>query len=353
MIGRILVAAAIATLLPLATRVRAQGGSDIVSSDYCIRYFGSIRASVDVADAVPEYSLHNEFRCPRTWNFPSTRGAILELCPPYLLSRPAFKGQAMMASLKFGDTYLDRPIDGLSFSNMYITNGSVPGPFANDGQPAVIVQDPGASGAARFGAWFINGTETAFVEAPDGDDRTWVVYLNCYDFNSTDRFCSYEYASSGVTGPISGCWVEQAFYFNMETPLNFSIWFDYWDATVDIWSESEYIANYAGTGSTSKLTLHFRGNRPLPTVTDDEFWDNSPLTYEAVVATMHQTMEFRRDDQGFPLFWNRTNENWYSTRNGTYRLDNHTTRLEPERRNLTWSVLLIAVFLLSGMHEAL
>ncbi|KAM5350705.1 hypothetical protein ACJ41O_007210 [Fusarium nematophilum] len=185
----------------------------------------------------------------------------------------------MTASLRIGDTYLDRPIDGLRFMGMYITNGSVEGPFENNGQPAIIVEDPKES-KEWSGAWFVNGTEDAFIDDPDADDKTWAVELDCQYLNSTDRFCAYEYPSPQDIEAVSACWVQQTFPFNMETPLNFSIWFTSDEAKVDIWSESEYIANYNRTGSNSKVTLHFTGDRIMPTVTDDEFWDNSPRTYE-------------------------------------------------------------------------
>lgn len=55
-----------------------------------------------------------------------------------------------------------------------VTNGSVPGPFKNDAEPAVLALDSGCSDFRDI--WTINGTQSALYEAPDRDSSNLGVW---------------------------------------------------------------------------------------------------------------------------------------------------------------------------------
>lgn len=62
-----------------------------------------------------------------------------------------------------------------------------------------------------------------------------------------------------------------------------------------------------------------------PSVLSAEFWNNSPHTYESITSN-ESNMRWKKDDQGFPMFWNVSSSSggsWYSVGNGTYEFGNH------------------------------
>jgi hypothetical protein len=309
------------TLLSLTT-AQTQDPSDLVLNEYqyCIKYFGTVEAVIDLPSSLPDYNYNGTILCPGSFSTPYISGATLEICPPLSdYGDPVYL--ALRATLTFRprNTYLTGPIDILSLAPA-ITNGSVPISVFNDPQftPAVLAKDTQES--TRFSpVWTVNGTGASFLNS-DPTSSNQGVYISC-DYEDTGIYCGgYEdqHAANG------GCFRSQQIDFNSPatTSLNYTYRFSAQEATVDLSILSEYIT-YLGraTGENTEINLKFSGTRGLPSVTDYDFWENSESDYE-VEKTYYEErkgMQFDEDQEGLPLLVNRTESGeWYDSANGTY-----------------------------------
>lgn len=316
-------------IIPLVVFFVGQVSSarSVVRTDYCITYFGRINAIVDVPDIVPKKSFDGTRTCPRTWNFPDTIGATLELCPPEDYASSYWFGQsdsiAMSVNLQLGGRNGTRtlPIDALSFGQLLITNGSVKGPFTNDGKPAVLEEDAAQTKKEGYPSyWVINGTEKALIAAPNTTDapHSGGVWFDCNNLPNKYQYCG----TSGDVDGVKGCWSSQHFPWDMQAPLNFTIKFHSEGATVQISAEAEATVNGTGLGSFAHAHMDFTGDRAMPSVTDIAFWDNTANEYEAYAASRHDDMGLDPDGQGFPMFVNETKgDERFFTRNQTFSVE--------------------------------
>jgi len=281
--------------------------------EYCIRYFGSVSASLTLPkDGVPQYNYNGTIRCPTEWSFPTIKGATLELCPPSSASydKPS-DGIAIAATLSFRGQIseeLDRPIDALVLRDLLITNGSVQGPFSSNGKPAVLEPGQAPISSELLPTWTINGTQDALIDT--GDHKAGFD-LDCNNLQGKQK---YQYCGFAQDEDDGGCWTHQAFSFSMKTPLNFTILFNNHEA--DVWIN---VTNpYNNSALTTAVEIKFGGTRDLPSVVDYDFWTNSEQVYE-VYKNEESKMEFQPDKNKMPVFWNNTRSGeWYATVNQTY-----------------------------------
>ena len=290
--------------------------------NYCVKYYGSVSAELNLEGLVPQYNYNGTIRCPDIFDFPSATsylaGATLEICPPlsYTDDIPVLDVQ-----LSFSDSsgVLSGPIDNLDLHGILITNGSVTEPFENGGIPALLQFDP-AQSEPFLPVWTVNGTEAALTEAPTESDNSMGVYFDC-DYPGSRYYCGgYEDIHEG------GCWSRQSFYFNMRSRLNFTIRFSENEATFEIWAQQELL-NYEGasTSNYTKAYLRFGGDRSLPSIVDYDFWEHSTSDYEVEqqFLSTRQDLEWTADENGMPLLSNDTDSGeWYDAGNGTFKAEN-------------------------------
>jgi hypothetical protein len=300
----------------------------LADGNVAISYFGSITAEVFLASTVSETNYNGTITCPREWDLGTLDGAHLRLYPGVIDSYndapyPGLEqggGLAMRAELMAGhfSSALSYNIDGVDMSNILITNGSTPGPFMNGGTPAILAPDPEelANGPwSLVPVWTINGTQSAFVVSSQTSPEA--IYLQCD--NSRHRgYCGYFQDTHQ-----NGCWSRQPFLFGVdEQPSNFSIRFSNNEATFDIWVESEFNS----TGVNSVAHIVFRGDRNLPSITDYDFWEQSPLDYE-LAREYTNAMRLEADEENMPVFRNETStRDWWATVNGTFYFESGAAR---------------------------
>ena len=335
-------------LLPFSNAIDAE---DLVmnSYQYCIKYYGSLQADVELPDSVPDYNYNGTELCPASFTvYPGISGATLEICPPY--TSYEVDGLALSASLSFHSTggQLDGPIDVLSLEPTLITNGSVrPSHFEGGGIPAVLAKDIHES-EPLVPVWTINGTAAALTESPAADDHTQGVYISC-DYPSSNVYCGgYEDTHDTVTG---GCWRQQDINFNMQADLNYTFRFDRNEASAEIWVAAEYVT-YLGnrTGAATQLYLRFGGTRHLPSVVDYDFWENSESDYEVESQYFEERkgMDLEEDERGLPVLVNRTETaEWYDCANGTYAVQKINGGSRSIAVDLSAAAMLLALGILS------
>jgi hypothetical protein len=297
------------------------------SYSFCIRYYGSVSAEVDLPDTIPTYNYNQTTICPRSFNFPNLSGATLTICPPSS-SLSDDDPVAISAELRFRDVSgeLTGPIDNLRLSPRLITNGSTVGPFASNGKPAIIAHDPGHEISSLSPVWTINGTQAALTDSPDADDRTNSVYFGCR-YEHSPYYCG---GFEDRHAPDGGCWDSQWILFNMHDPLNFTYRFSNDEASVYLWARSPLALSddEAEQGrniesNSSSVYIVFGGNREVPSVVDYDFWTNSESDYEieTTFAAERQGLNFELGDDGGPVFMNETKQGGdgegYAVGNGT------------------------------------
>jgi hypothetical protein len=302
-----------AALLAALHGVDSASSTPLNQYQYCIRYFGSVKAKLELPkEAVPEFNYNGTIRCPTSWDFPTIEGATLQLCPPFngLYTDEAKDHIAMDATLSFRGQIaqqLNRPVDALRLVNLLITNGTVPGPFTKNGKPAVLARDDAASNLVTT-TWTINGTEGAII---DPSTRPGV-YFSCGNLPESQRFGAYCGVGQDSDG---GCFHDLRMVFNMSTPMNFSMRFSPSQASVDMTGRNPYNRS----DFESFATVRFEGNTQLPSVVDYDFWRNSESVYE-VYQSEQNRIRLVPDDNGFPVFQNLTSSGeWYATANQTYK----------------------------------
>ena len=289
---------------------------------YCTRWYGSVRGSIDLEDVVQENNYNGTIFCPDSYDFPSATtalaGAIMDVCPPLSYIDDT---NAIEVRLSFSDasSVLSGPIDNLDLENILITNGSVTHAFENNALPALLQPDPQRS--TRFiPSWVVNGTQYALSQAPDEDDDSMGVYLDC-DYEGSYGYCGgYEDIHDG------GCWSRQSFVFNMRSHLNFTIRFSDSQASFEIWAAQELYNAQQPTGKNAKAYISFEGTRQLPSIVDYQFWENSPQTdyeHEQAFLSTRQFLKWVADEKGMPLLLNNTkNGEWFDAGNGTFKAEN-------------------------------
>lgn len=288
---------------------------------YCIKYFGGMRAELDLPRGAVDKNYNGTVTCPLSWSFPAERGATLTICPisSAYFSEPS-DGITIEVDLSFEPRggELNRPIDGVSLRDLLITNGSVPGPFTAGGVPAVLAQDPARS-TEFLPVWTINGTEQSLINDKTNKSRGEGFYLSCNNF---DRSKLTKYCGFFQDSQEDGCWVDTTFKWTMEGPgrVNYTIRFSDSSASVEFWTRQEHFRTSDGspTGFADEAYFVFGGDRDLPSVVDYDYWTNAFSDYETEKAALND-FHFQADDQGFPVFVNRsTRAETYSARNGTY-----------------------------------
>lgn len=312
-------------LLPLLLSYPTVRADEIILNQYqyCIKYFGSVRAELTLPEEVLDKNYNNTIRCPTDWSFPTERGATLTLCPPSSsLWNDDSDGITLEAKLEFyGDRtgVLSRPLDAVTLRNLLITNGSVPGPFTNGGKPAVIVEGPARS-TTYIPAWTINGTEKSMIDNPTNTSRREGFYLSCNNLSEKQRFG--QYCGFAQDEDADGCWISQTYVWSMTGPgaVNYTIRFSDVEASVEFFTRQEHFrsSDGEGTGFFDEAYVVFGGGRALPSIVDYAYWQNSMTDYETEKAALND-FHLRADDQRFPVFVNMSERaETYSTRNGTY-----------------------------------
>ncbi|KAL5583688.1 hypothetical protein FOVSG1_015060 [Fusarium oxysporum f. sp. vasinfectum] len=196
-----------------------------------------------------------------------------------------------------------------------MAHGSDLAPYEHDALPAVPSKVPKSE--PDGGGWFINGTQRAFISSADTGSSHDHVRLTCTYLDDDDEY-QYCGESGDYWSSEEGCWRLQDFSINLYTKFNFSIWFDGFQAIMDMALEGEYLDREdVGTGSNSSVKLRFRGTMDLPDADKDEFWNNSRNTYEWERATFNKGMRLLVGEEGFPVFENNTGSR-YAVGNSTY-----------------------------------
>jgi hypothetical protein len=265
---------------------------------YCTRYYGSVKADINLEGVVQEYNYNGTILCPDEFELPNypnyLQGATLDICPPLDYDNEV---AALEVRLSYSDTsyVLSGPIDNLDIHDILITNGSVTQAFENNALPAILQWDE-ANGNLVRPTWTVNGTQSALSSAPDADDYTQGVYFDC-DYNGFDYYCG-----NGGDEDDGGCFLRQSFYFNMQSRMNFTIRFSDGEATFEIWAEQEYWNAKAPTGKYTKAYVSFAGNRQLPSIVDYDFWENTMSNYETEQEFLSTRMNLRweADEQNMP-----------------------------------------------------
>ena len=315
--------AAIAALFLLHTVLAVDDPNDLVMNEYqyCIKYFGYVQADIDLPkDSIPTYNYNGTSLCPTSFWTGYVSGATLEICPP-TLNYGEENALALTATLAFRTSggELNGPIDNLSLSPS-VTNGSVPASFFNvpDANPGLLTKDLIKS-EPYAPVWVINGTQASLTEYPDASDDSHGMYISC-SYPGANIYCGgYEDTHDALTG---GCWRAQSIAFNMHTPLNYTFRFARNEASVDIFTSSEYVT-YLGnrTGGETHVYLQFSGTKQLPSVTAYDYWENSDVSYEveAMYVAERKGMTIEDDGEGMPLLVNQTGGGeWYDSKNGTF-----------------------------------
>jgi hypothetical protein len=288
---------------------------------YCIKYFGAIKADLDLPRGAVNKNYNGTITCPLDWSFPTERGATLTICPTSSngFSEPS-DGITIDIELSFQPKTgeLSRPIDGASMRDLLVTNGTVKGPFTNGGTPAILAEDPERS-TQFVPVWTINGTEQSMINNKNNKTRGEGFYLSCNNF---DRSKLTKYCGFFQDTQEDGCWVDTTFQWTMEGPgrVNYSIRFSDSTASVEFWTRQEHFRTSDGspTGFFEEAYFVFGGDRNLPSVVDYDYWTNSFSDYETEKENLND-FHFQADDQRFPVFVNKsTRAEMYSTRNGTY-----------------------------------
>lgn len=298
-------------LILLLAFSQAVSSVTIDPSEYCIQYYGSIRANIELPDTVPQLTNDGEDLCFTSWPpaYDERRGAVLRLCPP-LTDSNRDSGSIMDLRLNFGYTQNSNefPIDSFTLQDIAITNGS--SSFAS-GESAMLAPH----GDWRWD-WSINGTGKAIQ--PNPNIETWEgVVLSCFNMEPDPRI---------VCG--GDCWSQQKIPFNTQE-MTYTVLFSDEEAMVEIHAESEF----EDTGANTIVDVIFRGDRKLPSMTDYEFWTHAKvLNYEALVAEQNSrtwAMMLGNDSQGFPVFGNKTKDSpfledddeRYFSKNATYSVE--------------------------------
>ncbi|GAB1315629.1 hypothetical protein MFIFM68171_05839 [Madurella fahalii] len=324
------------SLLPLATVVVGQEPT-IKTHEYCIKFFGGVSAEVLVGEGWQGRNYNGTIRCPDSWRFPSMRGAIMTLCPVSPdgpIYSPGTSGLAIDAKLEFHHRsgLLSRPIDQLALQDFLVTNGSVPGPWEEGGEPAVLAPhawDPRQNGPH----WTINGTERALISAPTNSSKRNSVYLDCANLPAAQQT---QYCGTGEDIDVGGCWSRQYFILSMQDAMNFTFRFSNYEASALIYTTMDWVYENGTNMGPSTAVIRFGGERELPSVVDYDFWTNSEANYEFEQANLNN-MEFVPDHAGMPLFLNRTESGeWYDTMNGTFSVPSSSDASGLAEGRLMW-----------------
>jgi hypothetical protein len=283
-----------------------------------VTYFGGVGAELIMPDTdnTPQRNWNDTEYCPNWWTFWPRSGAVFQLCP-YLVSGPyeIQEASAMSVDLSFNPDDLDRnPLTSADLSNIFITNGSVRGPFAYDVTPAVIsLEESENTEPVLYSTWSVNGTQEAFLT--NDPSATSYVSFDCSKAYGDD---SGGYCGTFYDRQQGGCWSMQKFSLHNQTTTNFSVRFNNDLATVDIWTVQPWIDKNGTDLGDIQVHVKFSGKRDLPSITEYSFWENSDTTYE-VGQTLVNDIELREDSARMPLFYNDTkSKEWYSSGNGTY-----------------------------------
>ncbi|KAF2752141.1 hypothetical protein M011DRAFT_498660 [Sporormia fimetaria CBS 119925] len=222
--------------------------------DYCIQYYGSITAEIELLETVSRFNNNDSISCPREWDFGRTQGAYLELCPtPYHPDRK--KGSVIEVDLNFSPdpAKVSHPVSfRLWGGHSLITNGTYDGSVESNGEPAVLAADPDTWLSDRWQSnsqWTINGTGKAFTQTPSSTVSASSALLSCLDLDNPDQYCG------------EGCWQAQRFVFTMGKTLNYTVKFSIGQAEVELVVEDEF--NNTGGNSVARFT--FGGSRALLT----------------------------------------------------------------------------------------
>ncbi|KAK3315593.1 hypothetical protein B0H66DRAFT_565628 [Apodospora peruviana] len=289
---------------------------------YCIKYYGSVSASISLGEGWLGKNYNNTITCPTSWDFPTLKGATLTLCPPESnpggkgpFYAPDARGLAIDAKLEFRHVagILEKPIDHLALTDFLITNGSVKVP---DGKPAVLA--PHDWSRSYIGPqWSINGTEESIVSEPKRSGGGVSLYLDCANLSNKQR--GSDYCGTGEDEDVGGCWRSQTFVFNMQDRMNFSIGFHNFEAEATVFAGQDWVYRNGTNMGTSEVVLTFAGRRELPSVVDYDFWINSEMNYESEKEDLNDQFRLEEDATGMPLFLNATQSGeWFDTANGTF-----------------------------------
>ncbi|ETN41230.1 uncharacterized protein HMPREF1541_03165 [Cyphellophora europaea CBS 101466] len=318
--------------LPIFCWLPTINAADHVPNAYlfCIKYYGSVRAELELPDALPRYNYNDSEICPQEMNLPVISGATLEICPP-LNSLNTPDSTTLHAELRLSDTsgQLTDPIDNLRLSPAFITNGSVSGPSEGGGRPAILARDTAREESSGLPTWIINGTQASLTDSPNEDDDTQSVYFGCR-YEKSPYYCGgYEDLHKP---PPGGCWASQTFNFNMRNVMNFTFRFADNEASVEIWAASPYVL-YTGqeTGSETRAHITFGGDRQVPSVVDYAFWTNAETDYETekADAQARQGMRLEVGADGLPVLANHTESaEWYASGNGTFKAESQASGLD-------------------------
>jgi hypothetical protein len=322
-----------AFLLAVLSLSQLTAASDIILNQYqyCIRFFGSVSAEIELPDAIPTRNYNDSITCPTQMRLPAVSGATLDICPPTSSLSSPDNPSTLSAELRLQAIagQLDPPLDHLRLQPQLITNGSISGPFQNNGAPALIAFDEARTARDISPTWTINGTQASLIELPDVDDRSQGVYVGCF-YKGSNYYCG---TSSDLDAPDGGCWRDQQFLFNQRaSAMNFTFRFSNNEASVEVWTSTEYFlprrdsgtVDGVGTGTNTSVYMIFGGNRNVPSVVDYDFWEMAEMDYEVEIANaeMRKGMVLVKGIDGLPVLMNDTGRGGdgesYAAGNGSY-----------------------------------
>lgn len=294
----------------------------IPTAQLCIHYFGDVRADI-VPPAISKYNYNGTILCPDDWSF-DVPSAIFKICPPWY----GDFSTTLDVSLLLGSPGLevDSSVDALRLDQILITNGSVPGPFENDADPAILA--PYKELYDYLGPrWTINGTQAALYKSPDSNHSVQGAWVDCNEppakQSDIDQIFDGDYCGGYYDVHHGGCWAYQYFLFSMQRPLNFSIRFDQTGSSVKFSTRQVYPYLNVSTGpkSARETYVHFEfsGDIHRPSVTDYDFWEHAAIDYETVDAN-DNSIRLSEDSSGMPIFNAHADGNWiwYAAGNRTY-----------------------------------
>lgn len=280
-------------------------------SAYSVTYFGDLTANITMSHGFSVRSDNRTESCPPSWHF-SHHGAVLKLSPymGYAWPKSVQEAQAMDVVLRYDRVNgKNTSANWAIFKDIFISNGSVSGPFENGYKPSEIVLDK-SDDETDTPSWTVNGTQASFL-LDDPRLLSRVFSFNCSESESG-------YCGNNDDRSREGCWPGQRFNLNSSTPANFTIRFDDYSAWVDIWMAQPWVHQNGTNMGDAQAHVQFKGGRDLPSDTDNKFWDNNQYTYEMGRDDVND-IQLKEGSSGMPLFYNNTNTGeWYSAGNGTY-----------------------------------
>lgn len=294
-------------------------------TDFCVQYFGNIKAQVEISDDVPKKNYNDSIECPRKWDFPKIYGAIFQVCPPNpdIDDRTAEKSALETFLFLGGGSSKGDPAIQVRLQDIYMRNESSNIALTHGVLPTNIT-------AAGSDEWVIEGTQqTLNFHGESPSDAPSVAKLDCSlidkdELDDSDKTLLKQYCGTSNRNEENGdCWGQGTFALNILTKMNYTIEFANLEASVN------FTVSGGGNdtdGGSSNTTAHFTfvGSTELPD--NDKFWDNAYKNksaavgefYDANMGRFFESSGERDNTYGPPVIAAIPQSNRYAVGNMTY-----------------------------------